>query len=95
MDQIKGNTGVLMISETKNDDSFPNGNFLIDGFSTSYKLDWNSNGTGLMSFVREDFPSNLHEVTVKPIEGFYFESNLRNDKSLLNCSYNPHNFFLH
>ena len=27
-DQIKGNIDVLLVSETKIDDSFPNGNFL-------------------------------------------------------------------
>ena len=46
-DQIKGNIGVLLVSETKIDDSFPNGNFLIDGYSTLYRLDRNSNGGGL------------------------------------------------
>ena len=40
-DQIKGNTDVLLLSETKINDSFPNGNFLIDGFSTPYRLDRN------------------------------------------------------
>ena len=43
-----------------------------------------------MLFVREDIPSNLVEAEAKPIEGFYIELNLRNDKWLLNCSYNPH-----
>ena len=33
-DQINCNIDVLIVSETKIDDSFPNGNFLIDGFST-------------------------------------------------------------
>ena len=47
-DQIKGNIDILLVSETKIDDSFPNGNFLIDGFSTPYRLDRNSNGGGLM-----------------------------------------------
>ena len=88
-DQIKGNIDVLLVLETKIDDSFPNGNFLIDGFSTLYRLDRNSNGGGLMLFVREDIPSNLIEAEAKPIEGFYVELNLRNDKWLLNCSYNP------
>ena len=87
-DQIKGNIDVLLVSETKIDDSFPNGNFLIDGFSTLYRLDRNSNGGGLMLFVREDIPSNLIEAEAKPIEGFYVELNLRNDNWLLNCSYN-------
>ena len=35
-------------------------------------------------------PSNLVEAEAKPIEAFYLELNLRNDKWLLNCSYNPH-----
>ena len=30
------------------------------------------------------------EVETKPIEGFYVEINLHNDKWLINCSYNPH-----
>ena len=45
-DHINGNIDVLIVSETKIDDSFPNGNFLIDGFSTPYRLDRNSNGGG-------------------------------------------------
>ena len=89
-DQIKGNIDVLLVSETKIDDSFPIGNFLIDGFSTPYRLDRNSNGGGLMLFVREDIPSNLVEAEAKPIESFYTELNLCTDKWLLNCSYNPH-----
>ena len=71
--QTKGNIDVLLVSETKIDDSFPNGNFLIDRFSTSYRLDRNSNGGGLMLFVREDIPSNLVEAGAKAIEGFYIE----------------------
>ena len=55
-----------------------------------HRLDRNSNGGGLMLFVREDISSNLVEAEAKPIEGFYIELNLRNDKWLLNCSYNPH-----
>ena len=43
-----------------------------------------------MLSVREDIPSNLLEAEAKPIEGFYIEINLLNDKWLLNYSYNPH-----
>ena len=89
-DQIKCNIDVLLVSETKIDDSFPIRKFLIDGFSTPYRLDWNSNGGGLMLFVREDIPSDLVEAEAKPIESFYIELNLRNDKWLLNCFYNLH-----
>ena len=89
-DQIKGNIDVLFLSETKTNDSFPNGNFLIDGFSTPYRLDQNSNGGGFMLFFREGIPSNLVKAETKPVEGFYIELKLRDEKRLLNCSYNPH-----
>ena len=38
---------------------FPLEIFSIDGFSSPYRLDRNSNGGGLMLFVREDISSNL------------------------------------
>ena len=57
--QVKGNIDVLMVSETKIDNSFPVGNFVIDGFSTPYRLDRDSNGGLIMMYVREDILSNL------------------------------------
>ena len=44
--QVKGKIDVLMISETKIDETFPKGNFLIEGFSTPYRLDRDSKGGG-------------------------------------------------
>ena len=70
----------MLVSETKIDDSFLIGNFLIDRFSAPYRLDRNSNGGGLMLFVSEDIPSNLVEAEAKPIKCFSIELNLRNDK---------------
>lgn len=48
-----------MTSETKVDDSFPVGNFVTEGFSSPYRLDCDSNGGGIMLYVREYIPSNL------------------------------------
>ena len=52
--------------------------FLIDGFDMPHRLDRNSNGGGLLLFVRgdipsnlEDIPSNLVEAEANPVEGFY------------------------
>ena len=42
--QVKGKIDILIISETKIDESFPNGNFIIEGFSTPYRLDRDSKG---------------------------------------------------
>ena len=87
---IRGKIDVLLISETKIDDSFPKGQFLIDGFSAPYRLDRNYQGGGLILFVREDIPSNLLKSEEKLVESFYVELNLRNSKWLVNCSCNPH-----
>ena len=48
-----------MISETKNYESFPLGQFNINSFNTPFRLDSNSNGGGIMIFVREDIPAKL------------------------------------
>ena len=39
--QIKGSIDVFMISESKLDDSFPHGEFLIDGLDTPFRFDRN------------------------------------------------------
>ena len=76
-----------MISETKIDESFPKGNFLIEGFSTPYRLDRDSKGGGIMLYVRADIPSNLLALEDKPTESLFIELNLQNAKILINCSY--------
>ena len=87
--RVKGNIDVLMVSKTKIDNSFPVGNFVIDGFSTPYRLDRDSNGGGTMLYVREAIHSNLLATDEKNhIESFYVELNLCNEKWLFNCSRN-------
>ena len=87
--QVKGNTDVLMVSETKIDNSFLVGNFVVDGFSTPYWLYRDSNGCNIMLYFREDIPSNLLATDEKNcIKSFYVELNLRNKKWLINSSYN-------
>ena len=85
-DLVKGSIDVLMIYETKTDDSFHFENFLIGGFSKPYRLDRDSLGGCILLYVREDILSNLPEVKTKPIEGFHVEIDLHNDKWLINCS---------
>ena len=91
-EQVRGNVDFLMVSETKIDDSFPIGNFLVHGFSSPYRLDRDSKGGygGIMLYIREDIPPNLLVTDKEPIESLYVKQNLRNEKSLINCSYNPH-----
>ena len=79
-----------MISETKLDDSFPVGQFKINGFATPYRLDRNKFGGGIMLYVREDIPSKQLNISNKTTETMCIEINLRKKKWLLISSYNPH-----
>ena len=88
-DIIKDNIDILMISETKEDDSFSDGQFFLDGFGTPSRLDQNRNGGGIMLFIRNDIPGKVVSTDDRPIESFYVELNFRNKKWLLNCSYSP------
>ena len=88
--QVKGKLDILMISEIKIDESFPKGSFLIEGFSTPYRLDRNPKGGGIMLCVRTDIPSNILAYEDKPIESLFIEFNLQNTRILINYSYNPH-----
>ena len=55
---IKGFVNVFMISETKLDDSFPEGQFSIDGYHTPFRYDRNGNGGGILLYIREDIPAS-------------------------------------
>ena len=88
--QIANNVFILMISEKKLDNSFPEGQFLIPGYSSPYRLNRNCRGGGIMMYIREDTPSKLLPIENQPIEGFYVEINLRKKKWLLCGTYIPH-----
>ena len=79
--QVEGKINILMISETKIDESFPKGNFLIEGFSTPYRLDRDSKGGGILLYVREDIPSNLIAFEDKPIEKLFINFSCKPYKS--------------
>ena len=56
---VSGYFDVIIVTETKLDDSFPKAQFCIDGFSIPYRLDRNRNGGGLMIYVRDDTTSKM------------------------------------
>ena len=88
-DIIKDNIDILMISETKKDDSFPGGQSFLDGFQTPFRLNQNRNGGGIMFSIRNDIPTKVVSTDDKPVGSFYVELNLRKKKSRLICSCNP------
>ena len=54
---IKGFVDIFMISETKLDGSFPEGQFFIDGYHSPFRYYQNGNGGGILLYVREDIPA--------------------------------------
>ena len=84
-----------MIAETKIDATFPIGQFLLNGCSTPFQLDYNLYGGGTLLYVREDIPSKLLLAEENPIEDFFVEINLQNKKKWKkSCSYNPKETYL-
>ena len=51
---ISGNTDILMISETKLDETFPVAQFLLQGFCMPSRFDCNRNVGGIMLYIREE-----------------------------------------
>ena len=91
-EQVKDSIDILMVSETKLDDSFPEAQFLIEGFHSPFRFifDCNINGGGIMLYVREDITTKLLSHDFPGVESFFVEINLHKKKWLINCSYNPH-----
>ena len=86
---IETSFDVFLISETKLDASFPVNQFKIPGFSAPYRLDRNCFGGGLLLYVRNSIPSKLLKFE-NHYEGFLVEINLKKQRWLIVCSYNPH-----
>ena len=54
-----------MISKTKLDDIFPHALYHLKDFSSSYRLDRNSYGGGILVYVRDNIPSNFVKLEQK------------------------------
>ena len=86
---IKDNIDILLVSETKLDDTFPSGQFLIEGYGKPIRLDRNCHGGGILFFLRDDLPCReLKSLT--NIEGTFIELTIRKSKWLIMGGYNPH-----
>ena len=89
---FKDNIDLLMVSETKLDDTFPPGQFKIEGYSTPIRLDRNRHGGGVMIFTRSDLPCHELKSHKLPtdIECTFLELRIRQSKWLIVAGYNPH-----
>ena len=54
---IKDKLDILVLVETKLDDSFPDKKIYVEGFRKPNRLDRNCQGGGVMIYIRKDIPS--------------------------------------
>ena len=92
MAAVLGNFDILLITETKIDSTFPANQFYLNGYNVHYRNDGNTNGGGILVYIRDDIRSRITECENLPssIEGLVIELYFNFKKWLLICSYNPH-----
>ena len=92
---IKNRVDIIMVSETKVDESFPLSQFKIDGYSSPFRIDRNTNGGGIMIYFPEYLPCRKVESYCLPgdVEGMFIEMTVRNTKWLIVSGYNPRKEF--
>ena len=74
---------ILVVTESKLDDTFPDSQFHIPGYKVPFRKDRNELGGGIIDFVRDDIPcKNLDARIPEDIEALYLEINLRHTKWL-------------
>ena len=88
MDLVKENVDMFLISETKIDSSFPDAQFLCQGYSKPHRKD-----RCLLMYVNENIPSQILNAHVIPgdIEILFVEINLDKQKWVIIGIYRPPN----
>ena len=80
---------VLVVRETKLDNSLPTSQFLVKDFSKTFSPDQNRDGGGLMIYIRDDIPSRplWRHVLPSDIEGIFIELDIGKWKWLVLRTY--------
>ena len=81
---------ILILTETKLDETFLISQFLMDGFSKPYRFDRNKH-RGVMVYIRDTIPSKILEkhICQNNIECLFIELNFRKCNWLLCGTYHP------
>ena len=59
---IGNDIDVFLIPETKLNDSFPQGQFMIEGYHVPFRIDRNDRGGGLLLYFREHIPCKKNKM---------------------------------
>ena len=79
-DLIKNRIDIILISETKLDNTFPKPQFRIPGYTLPLRLDRNKNGGGVLLYIRGDIPSKPLTLIYKGIECIILEITISKKK---------------
>ena len=88
---IPNNIDIMVIIESKLNDSYPTAQLSIEGFSLPFRKDRNEFGGGILIYVRDGIACkelNKHSFP-DDIEGIFIEINFRKSKWLLLGTYHP------
>ena len=90
-EMVKDSIDFLLVTESKLEDTFPMGQFHIEGFSRPIRLDRNRNGGGLIVFTRDDLTCRelKPRVLYPELECTFLEVRIRHNKWLVVVGYNP------
>ena len=69
-EQIKGIIDVLVISETKLDESFPVCQFRFPGYASPFGLYLNQHGRGFMIFIRQNIPAKFWLLILNRLKAY-------------------------
>ena len=88
---IKNHVDVLALAETKLDSTFPQQQFILDGFKQPYHLDETSNSGEILVYVNnQTSPMEINSLPIpNDIQAIPIESNLIKCKWLLFPIYKP------
>ena len=87
---VQDKIDILVVIESKLDDTFPDSQFHIPGYKVHFRKDRNKLVRGIIVFVRDDIPCKKIDVrTPEGIEALFLEINLRHTKWLLCGCYHP------
>ena len=87
---IDNNIDILLLSETEIDDTFPDCQFIMNGFNPPFRKNRTDKGGGLMLFIKEHVSCRELNMNLElNIAAIFIEINLRKRKWLLIGGYNP------
>ena len=91
MDMVRQNLDVFLISETKIDNTFPDAQFVCNGYSNPHRRDRFLGGGGLLMYINENIPSRVLKLhkTPEDIEILSVEINLKKQKWCIVGIYRP------